>query len=207
MTTRKAQYTPGARVVLLFSGGLESTTLAELALREQQQLHCLFVRYGQQAAPFEYRAAETWFSRAKFTRKAPVYFNDVSLGGIKIDNMNAPPGATGPRYVPARNMLLLSLAANFASSINADEVWYGAHRGDREDYADCRPDFVKAMGRTMAISEGLRLRAPLLLSSRAQVRELASSLGIDRSMTWSCYAPEQGRPCKRCNSCLQDLDA
>ena len=195
---RRTNYKPRTRVVLLFSGGLESTTLAHIALREKQALHCLFVRYGQPAAAAEYDATVGW------CRKHAVTHADLILAGISLGEKSSEDGAPGPRVVPARNLLLLALAANYATAIGAAEVWYGAHQGDAVEYADCRPRFVDVMGEALGLSEGLRLRAPMLATTRAQVHSLASAVGVDMAGVWSCYTPVLGDACGTCGSCRQD---
>jgi 7-cyano-7-deazaguanine synthase len=183
-------------IVLLFSGGLDSTTLAHMALDRGEGLVCLFVRYGQPAAPQEYDAAERW------CRKHGVTLCDRVLSDIHLADMAGPNGQPGPRFVPGRNLLLIAHAVNLAVAVGADRVWYGAQGGDHAMYPDCRPSFVDAVATAARLSDGIALEAPLSHYSRGDVRELAARLGVVD--TWSCYTPINGEPCGTCGSCHKD---
>jgi len=98
---------------------------------------------------------------------------------------------------------MLSLGVNYAAAAGADEVWFGASRDDRADYPDCRPEFVEAMDR-LAQAWDIRVRAPMIEWTRAQVQARARALGVPLGLVWSCYEPlPGGKPCGTCNSCRQ----
>ena len=111
-------------------------------------------------------------------------------------------------YVPARNMLFLSFATSFAEARGAEAIYIGVNALDYSGYPDCRPGFLEAFGHVIregtaagAAGRRIRIEAPLLHLSKAEIVALGASLGVDHGLTWSCY---QGgdRPCGQCDSCL-----
>jgi 7-cyano-7-deazaguanine synthase len=120
-----------------------------------------------------------------------------------LDAMDTGAGEPGPRVVPARNQVFVSIAVSMAAARGFDEVWMGAQAEDASDYPDCRPGWVEAMDR-LAQAWGVRVRAPLLGLSRSDVRALGNSIGAPLELCSSCYQPDSGAPCGTCNSCLQD---
>jgi 7-cyano-7-deazaguanine synthase len=115
--------------------------------------------------------------------------------------MNQPPGVTGPRVVPARNLILIAHAVNHAAVQGLDEVWYGACADDLRDYADCRPEFVFELCKITDETESVEVRAPLLHMTKSEIFSKAEAYGINREEAWSCYAPKNDKPCGKCNSC------
>lgn len=184
-------------VIVLFSGGLDSTVCATMAHADGQLVGCLFVDYGQPAAQYELEAARMWCIKHHIDLR--VYSTDMP-----IDTMAIGAGMKGARVVPGRNAILLSLAVSYACEVGAREVWYGATRSDWQDYADCRSEFVSRFSDMAYGTYGVSVRTPLGLSWRADVRALALELGVDAARCWSCYEPKDGVPCGTCNSCRQD---
>ena len=190
-------------VVVLFSGGLDSTVLLYQAMAEEQLHSALWFRYAHPAAPYEQRATSE-IVRHLHLEGRPVNRVELSPPLFGSDAMSIGTGEAGPRVVAGRNQVMLSLAVNYAAAAGADEVWFGASGGDQADYADCRPDFVRLMDE-LAQAWGVRVRAPMLKWSRADVRRRAEALGVPLDLVWSCYEPlPGGRPCGACNSCRQD---
>lgn len=188
------------RVIVCLSGGIDSTTLATMALREGRLAACIVYRYAQPHMEAELRMATEW-CRANGVLRMLV---DIDLDGRR---MALGPAKQGSRVVPGRNMLMLSHAIAIAASAGGEpvrEVWYGPTRDDRADYADCTPEFVEAMDRLGAYS-GVSVRAPLIDMTKREVVALARQLGVDLDMTWSCYEPTwrgwQPVPCGGCNAC------
>lgn len=188
-------------ILILCSGGVDSTTIAHLAIRDGHDIHLLGVAYGQPAAPQEYAAVE------RLSRTLGVSRTWVNLPEIYTGRMGDAPGAPGARVVPARNLLLLALATNHAAALGASEVWYGAQGGDEAEYPDCRPGFVVAVGEIIQATEGIAVRAPLLNMSKLAVGNLARDLGVNLDLCWSCYAPRAGVPCGSCASCVSNTSA
>jgi 7-cyano-7-deazaguanine synthase len=186
-------------ICVLFSGGLDSMLLAEIAHRQNVLGSLFHVSYGQRASAQEYRAAQKYASK----RALPLERAIVSVRGL--DDMNQAPGVTGARVVPARNLIMIAHAVNYASACGFEEIWYGACADDLADYADCRPAFVMALDDLTATASGIRIRAPLIDKTKSQILDLAKSYGIDSQDAWSCYAPKNDAPCGKCNSCVAVL--
>jgi 7-cyano-7-deazaguanine synthase len=201
--------------VVLFSGGLDSSTCLALAKEDGFAPHPLCVQYGQRHA-FELRAAE----RVAQALGAPLKLVTLDLraigGSALTDEIEVP--KDGPlggdaipvTYVPARNTILLSLALGFAETLDAQDIYLGVNAVDYSGYPDCRPAFVEAFERlanvaTAAAVEGrarYRIRAPLLQLSKKQIIELGVRLGVPYGLTHSCYDPgAKGEACGRCDSC------
>lgn len=184
------------KVLILFSGGLDSTILAHMALKNGHDLWLMNVSYWHPARAREFRAIEQFrlkYFQEYFQARDRYISIPVPLIGI---------GEQGPRITPARNQVFLSLAINTAAAQRIDEVWIGVNESDNADYIDCRPAFIDTMD-GLAQGWGVRLRAPLLEMTKAQILDLAIELGVDLNVPWSCY--EGGAaPCGTCNSCLQD---
>lgn len=187
-------------VVVLLSGGLDSVVLATVARQAGDLAAAVFVDYGQPAVEQERRASALWCGRNK-TRL-------VALAGAvpAVGVLAAGVGAAGPRVVPCRNLILLSLAAGVAAELGASEIWYGATAGDQAAYPDCRPEFAAALSDVLGLEVGISVHMPLSGMRRSDVLALARALDIDVSETWSCYQPTAGgQPCGACNSCRQGM--
>lgn len=183
-------------VVVLLSGGVDSVTLATKALREERLAVVVFFDYGHAAAAMEYRAATAWAT----ANQVPIEAVWIAVPGWS-DSMSIGVGAIGPRVVPGRNVVMLSMTAGVAVKHGASVVWYGAIKDDFNDYPDCRPDFVTAMSAVLGYAVGVSVAAPFISMSKGQVIALGASLGVDITATWSCYEPDGERPCGTCNSC------
>jgi 7-cyano-7-deazaguanine synthase len=200
--------------VVLFSGGLDSSTCLAIAREEGFAPHALSVRYGQRHE-HELRAAE----RVAQALRAPLKTVSLDLraiGGSALTGelevpKDAPIGQGIPvTYVPARNTVLLALALGYAETLGAQDLYLGVNAIDYSGYPDCRPAFVDAFEKlanlaTAAAVEGrarYRVHAPLLQMSKAQIVRRAAALGVPLALTHSCYDPDlQGRACGRCDSC------
>lgn len=186
-------------VVVLFSGGVDSTVLATIAERSNRLAAAVFVDYGQPALSQERVAAQRWcgLNRTRLIEaRATIAGTDAALA------IGA--GQPGPRVVPCRNLIFLSIAAGAAVTLGAREVWYGATLSDQADYPDCRPEFAAALSRVLEL-DGVSVHAPLSGMRRQDVVSLGRALGVSFVNSWSCYEPIAGKPCGACNSCRQDL--
>ena len=184
--------------LLLFSGGLDSMVLAHELLNTGEEFVTLFFRYPHPAVPEEYRAVSEWHRRRRVEGN-DIRNIEVSLPLWGVDLMKTGVGVPGPRVLPARNQVMVSIAVNIAASIGAKEVWYGANIDDAVDYPDCSPMWVEMMNR-MAQDWGVKVKAPLLYRTKDGIRETARLGGVEG--WWSCYEPKNGKPCGTCNSCL-----
>ena len=212
--------TPPPAVVLL-SGGMDSTTTAAVALRDGFDVHALSVRYGQRHA-VELDAASRVAARLGIRRHVIIDLDLRAFGGSALTAdvpvpKDTPLNEIGSRipstYVPARNTIFLSLALAWAETLGAQDIFLGANALDYSGYPDCRPEFLDAYARmaelaTRAGVEGgrLRIHAPLLRLSKADIVTLGTSLGIDYALTSTCYDPAaDGAACGRCEACLLRL--
>ena len=200
--------------VVLFSGGLDSSTCLAIAREDGFAPHALAVRYGQRHE-HELRAAER-IAQALSAPLKVVSLDLRAIGGSALTGDLAVPkdapmgGAIPVTYVPARNTVLLGLALGYAETLEAQDVYIGVNAIDYSGYPDCRPAFIEAFEKlanvaTAAAVEGrarYRIRSPLLQLSKAQIIQRGTRLGVPYSLTHSCYDPDaQGRACGRCDSC------
>ncbi|MGY6631202.1 MAG: 7-cyano-7-deazaguanine synthase QueC [Wenzhouxiangella sp.] len=198
--------------VVLLSGGLDSATVLAEAVASGFQAHTLAVDYGQRHRS-ELHASEA-LSKALGARSHRVVSVDLrTIGGSALtDDIDVPvePGEGIPvTYVPARNTLMLSLALGMAEVLEAQDLFIGVNAVDYSGYPDCRPAFIESFQSlcnlaTKAGVEGARftIHTPLIDLTKAQIIQRGIALGVDYSMTVSCYqADEQGRACGVCDSC------
>jgi len=189
-------------VLVLFSGGVDSTVLLTEALLQGQLGLALWYRYQHPAAAAEYRARIAIENH--FTQQGlPVVSAELSPPLFGLDATDLGAGVVGPRVVPVRNQVFVSIAVAMAAARGFSEVWIGAQAQDASAYPDCRPGWIEAMDK-LALEWGVRVRAPLIRMSRAQVRTKGQSMGAPLSLCSSCYQPIDGLPCGGCSSCLQD---
>jgi len=200
--------------VVLFSGGLDSSTCLAIARHDGFAPHGLAVRYGQRHQ-HEIIAAER-IARALGTPLKVVSLDLRAIGGSALTGnidvpKDAPIGDGIPvTYVPARNTVLLALALGYAETIDAQDLYIGVNAIDYSGYPDCRPAFVEAFEKlanvaTAAAVEGratYRVHAPLLRMTKSQIVQTGVRLGVPYELTHSCYDPDpHGRACGRCDSC------
>ncbi len=206
-----------ASAVVLLSGGLDSTTVLAVARAEGRACHCLTVDYGQRHR-VELEAARRVAEAMGASSHRVVSLDLRTLGGSALTaDIAVPkdqePGVSGipVTYVPARNTVLLSLLLALAEVVEARELYIGANAVDYSGYPDCRPDFLHAfeklarLGTRAGAESGARflIRAPLLHLTKAHIIRLGHDLGVDYSLTHSCYDPTaEGLACGHCDSCV-----
>ncbi len=204
-----------SRAVLLLSGGLDSYTAGGIARRDGYELYALTVRYGQVHAA-EVVAAREVAKSLQVRRHVELDVNLAAFGGSalvgdgeipkdrELDASDIP-----VTYVPARNTIFLSLALGWAEVVSAGAIVIGVNALDYSGYPDCRPEYLQAFEHLAALAtkagvEGkpLRILAPLLHLSKAQIIREGIVLGLEYGLTHSCYDPDpSGAPCGRCDSC------
>jgi 7-cyano-7-deazaguanine synthase len=207
---------PGAdrpRAVVLLSGGLDSSTALAWAKTAGLDSYALTVAYGQRHQAELDAAARV--ARSLGAREHRVMQVDLAgIGGSALTDWSIPlpdrPGQGIPiSYVPARNTMLLALSLAWAEVLEARDLVVGVNAVDYSGYPDCRPEFIRSFEAlaklaTKAGVEGasFRVHAPLISLSKSEIIRLGHRLGVDFSMTVSCYqADAQGRACGRCDSC------
>lgn len=199
--------------VVLLSGGLDSATVLALARQQNFRCYALSVDYGQRHHA-ELAAAKRVADALGATEHRVISIDLTGFGGSALtDSSIAVPerATTGIplTYVPARNTIMLSLALAWAEVLQAQDIFFGVNAVDYSGYPDCRPEYVEAFEHmanlaTKAAVEGkpLKLHAPLLHMSKAGIIRQGTQLGVDFSLTVSCYqADEEGRACGLCDSC------
>ena len=180
-------------MILLFSGGVDSTVLAIEYIDDIKFL--LHFRYNHPAKDQEIIACKK-IHKMLLRKNKNLRLHVVDLP-IVADQMFAGSGAKGSRYVPNRNAIFLSVAANFALQNDCDTLIYGASLADQQDYYDCRPEFFERLQDLLQI----KITAPLIQMSKKHYREMVDLSIVGES--WSCYEPINGKPCGSCNSCTQ----
>ncbi len=205
----------GRRAVLLLSGGLDSYTAGAIARTEGFELFALTVRYGQVHAR-EIEAARQVAQSLGAVQHIELDVDLASFGGSALlgdgdipKDRTLDAGDIPSTYVPARNTVFLSLALAWAEVTSAEAIVIGVNALDYSGYPDCRPEYLEAFEKLAAVAtkagvEGSRLRilAPLLRLTKAEIISRGMALGLDYGLTHSCYDPSpDGRPCGRCDSC------
>lgn len=203
------------KAVVLLSGGLDSTTVLAVALDRGFDCFCLSFRYGQRHA-LELDNART-ICRAMEVKNHLVLRVDLdAIGGSALtddidvpkDRIQASAEEIPVTYVPGRNIIFLAHALSWAEVIGASDIFLGINAVDYSGYPDCRPDFLAAfekmanLGTRAGIeNKPFKLHAPLMHLNKKGIIEKGLSLGVDYSLTHSCYDPQDGIACGRCDSC------
>lgn len=201
------------RAVVLLSGGLDSATCLAIAHSAGFETYALSFSYGQRhEAELDASARVAVGLGAKTHRVAKIdlaIFGGSALTDRRLDVPETPSEGIPITYVPARNTVFLSYALAWAEVLEAEAVFIGVNAVDYSGYPDCRPEFVEAFEvmANLATKRGveghrLSIHAPLMHMSKAQIIQEGIKLGVDYSLTVSCYqADELGRACGRCDSC------
>jgi len=203
------------RAVVLVSGGLDSATTLAIARDEGYACHALSFSYGQRHAA-ELEAARRVADSLGVAAHRVMHLDELGrLGGSALTDdaiavPDRPTEGIPVTYVPARNTVFLSLALAWAEVLGAEDIFIGVNAVDFSGYPDCRPAFIQAFERTANLAtrvgaEGggrLRIHAPLIEMSKAEIIREGNRRGVDYALTVSCYAADQaGRACGVCDSC------
>jgi 7-cyano-7-deazaguanine synthase len=209
----------GRPAVVLLSGGLDSTTVLAIARAEGYEPYALSFRYGQRHS-VELDAARRVAAAQGVVRHVVADIDLRVFGGSALtDDIDVPHHASAEElgeeipvtYVPARNTVFLSFALAWAETLECSDIFIGVNALDYSGYPDCRPEYIEAFEKmanlaTKAGVEGrqrLKIHTPLIELTKAQIIERGLSLGVDYSLTHSCYDPDpDGRACGTCDSCL-----
>jgi 7-cyano-7-deazaguanine synthase len=204
--------------VVLLSGGLDSATTAAIARAKGHCIHALSIDYGQRHR-FELEAARRVAQSLGVAEHRVLKIDLASLGGSALTaNIDVPKDRAAEEmstgipvtYVPARNTVMLSLALAYAEVVGAADIYIGVNAVDYSGYPDCRPEYIQAYERmaNLATKAGveeqsrLTIHTPLIEMTKAQIIRTGLELGVDYSLTSSCYDPDpNGKPCGACDSC------
>lgn len=200
------------KALVLFSGGLDSTTMLAMVKSDGYEITALTINYNQR------HVSEIEFSKKSLSQlqinKQIIFDLDLSkIGGSALtDNIPVPIDSNDnipTTYVPARNTIFLSLASSFAERLNISDIFIGANIIDYSGYPDCRPEFIKSFEKTINLGTKLgvegshfSIHTPLIKMTKAEIIKKGHSLGVDYSLTLSCYNPtDSGLACGKCDSC------
>jgi len=203
------------KAVVLVSGGMDSAVTIALAREQGYQVHALSVAYGQRHSS-ELAASDRVSRMLGAVEHKTVGIDLRSIGGsaltadidVPVDTRDG--GSDIPvTYVPARNTIMLSIALGWAEVLGSSDIWCGVNAVDYSGYPDCRPAFIEAFGILANVATkagvegaGIRIHTPLMRMSKADIAREGQRLGIDFSVTVSCYqADAEGRACGHCDAC------
>ena len=207
-----------SKIVVLASGGLDSTVTAAIAKSEGYELYFLTVDYGQRHRT-EIECAQKISDYFQVREHKIVPLDLRTFGGSALTDQIPVPTNRTPQdreqqipvtYVPARNTIFLSLALAYAEVLGASNIFFGANIRDYSGYPDCRPDFIRAFKEVARLGTRLGLEgqpvdilAPLLFLSKREIIQKGHALGVPFQWTNSCYNPGlQNQPCGHCDSCV-----
>jgi 7-cyano-7-deazaguanine synthase len=206
------------RAVILLSGGIDSATAAAIAQRNEFDLYALTFRYGQRHER-EIEAAKKVSAWLRVEEHLIIDSGLRAIGGSALtDRIEIPKNRSISEiehgipvtYVPARNTIFLAYGLAMSERVEASDIFFGANQLDYSGYPDCRDKYVRAFEEmanlaTKAAVEGkvqLKIHTPLIQMTKAQIIKHGSELGLDYSLTWSCYDPtDDGKACALCDSC------
>ena len=207
------------KAVVLLSGGLDSSTCVAIAKNQGFDVYGLSFRYGQRDT-HELDAAEAVAKAMNINRHVIIDIDLRAFGGSALtDDIEVPKGRTSDEmndeipvtYVPARNTIFLSFALAFAETLKSNDIFIGVNALDYSGYPDCRPEYISAFQDMARLATkigvegdtGVRINTPLIDMTKAQIIKMGLDLGVDYSLTTSCYDPSQsGIACGACDSCL-----
>ncbi|MDC0979973.1 7-cyano-7-deazaguanine synthase QueC [bacterium] len=202
------------KIIVVYSGGLDSFTLLNEAIRSGKDVSALSFDYGQK------HNKELHFVE-KFCAQESIDSKIVNVSSIKelfqgsslTDEIDIPKGhyeddSMKSTVVPNRNMILISLALGYAVTKKAEEVWFGAHAGDHAIYPDCRPEFVEKMDAVARIANysPIAIKAPYIAMSKTEILAIGLNMQLDYGLTWTCYEGKE-LACGSCGACHERLES
>ena len=209
-----------SKAVILLSGGLDSTTCLAIAKNQGFDLNALTLNYGQRH-DFELKSAQKIVDHFKIKNHSVVNINLAQFGGSALtDEIDVPKDRSESEmtdipitYVPARNTVFLSLALAWAETLNAFNIFIGVNVLDYSGYPDCRPEYIAAFEKTANLAtkagvsgERFKIHTPLINMKKSEIILNGLKLGVDYSLTSSCYDPlKNGTPCGHCDACILRL--
>ena len=203
-----------AQVIVVYSGGMDSFTLINKAIKDGHEVKAISFDYGQKHKK-ELLFAKNFCEILRIEHEIVdiTSIRNLLKGSALTDNIAIPQGGYADNsmkltIVPNRNMILISMAIGYAVSSQASEVWFGAHAGDHAIYPDCRPEFVEKMNALALISDykPIGVKAPFLNLSKSEILLKGIEMNLDYSKTWTCYEGKD-LACGLCGSCNERLEA
>ena len=202
------------KVVVIFSGGMDSFTVLNLAVKQGFEVYALSFDYGQRHKKELEYAAQACSDLGVHHKIVDISAINQLIGGssltsdIDVAEGHYEEDSMKTTVVPNRNMILLSMAVGYAVSIEANKVFYGAHSGDHAIYPDCRPEFVHKMNDVCAIAnyEAVEIVTPYLDVSKTAILTAGLKMDLDYNQTWTCYNGRE-KACGKCGACQERLEA
>jgi len=202
------------KVVVIYSGGMDSFTVLHNAIRAGHDVYALSFNYGQRHVKELICAQNVCQELGIHHKIVDISAINQLIGGSSLtDDIEVPEGHYAAdnmksTVVPNRNMILLSLAVGYAVSLDAQAVYYGAHSGDHFIYPDCRPEFVQKMNDVCQIAnyEPVDIVSPYLQQTKIEILKDGLAMGLDYGKTWTCYNGRE-KACGKCGSCQERLEA
>ena len=202
------------KVVVIYSGGMDSFTVLNRAIQDGKEVFALSFDYGQRHVKELKYAAKVCKGLNVAHKVIDISaINQLLAGSSLTDDIDIPEGHYEAEnmkstVVPNRNMILLSLAVGYAVSVEASQVYYGAHSGDHAIYPDCRPEFVMKMNDVCQIAnyEAVEIFSPYLNVNKTAILTDGIAMGLDYSNTWTCYNGRE-KACGKCGACQERLEA
>lgn len=201
------------KAIILFSGGLDSTTCLAIAKSQGYQCYALSFSYGQKHSS-ELQAAKRIAKNGDDLLHRVIDLDLGSFGGSALtdDSIDVPTEDTigiPVTYVPARNTVFLSVALAWAEVLEADAIFAGVNAVDYSGYPDCRPEYIQAFQNMADLAtkagiegRGVKIETPLIDLTKVEIIQIGNQLGVDYAQTVSCYkADDNGRACGECDSC------
>lgn len=202
------------KVVLILSGGVDSTTLLYLLVKKGFEVKTISFDYGQKHKK-ELKMARKTCSKLNIENKiinlrnlAPILKSALTDKKEKIPEGHYEDKVMKQTVVPNRNMIMLSIAMAYAISLKYNYIAYAAHSGDHTIYPDCRPVFVDRISKLAEVIDykPIRILTPFVNKTKTDIIKIGKKLGIDYSITWSCYCGGK-KPCLKCGTCIERIEA
>ncbi|MGJ8680317.1 7-cyano-7-deazaguanine synthase QueC [Paraglaciecola sp.] len=202
------------KVVVIFSGGMDSFTVLNLAAKQGYEIFALSFNYGQRHKKELDYASNACKELGVHHKIVDISAINQLIGGSSLtSDIDVAEGhyaeeSMKTTVVPNRNMILLSMAVGYAVSLEANKVFYGAHSGDHAIYPDCRPEFVHKMNDVCAIAnyEAVEIITPYLNVSKIDILTAGLKMELDYGKTWTCYNGRE-KACGKCGACQERLEA
>lgn len=202
------------KVVLILSGGMDSTTLLYDLIDQGKHVYAITYDYGQKHKK-EITMAQKTCEKLGICHKIIdlSILNDLSPSALTRENWEVPEGhydepSMKQTVVPNRNMVMISMAVSYALGIGATEVYYAAHSGDHAIYPDCRKEFILKLNQAIELCDWkkISLKAPYSTLYKGDIVIKGKTLGVDYALTWTCYKGKE-KACGKCGSCVERLEA
>ena len=202
------------KIIVVYSGGLDSFTLLNEAIRSGKDVFALSFDYGQKHSK-ELDCVEKFCAQESIDSKIidVSSIKELFQGSSLTDDIDIPKGhyeddSMKSTVVPNRNMILISMALGYAVTKEAEEVWFGAHAGDHAIYPDCRPEFVEKMDAVARIANysPIAVKAPYIAMSKTEILAIGLNMQLDYGLTWTCYEGKE-LACGSCGACHERLES